>query len=149
MNKKLQTLIDGLTYSGSIKESIINYALIFFTVLPHLMAAKYQTKGNRSKWYLVLIISVFVQIVLWFFPGAVGVSIVWCSMAAFNMLILIKSEFNNKSKIKILLIVSLLLSSLGILYYAIIFPVITTAAHIIAALMGVGLFYLCKRLPIK
>jgi len=68
------------------------------------------------------------------------------SMAGFNLQVLRESELHKKSRNKILLIISLLASVLFIICYAVIFPAITTIAHIIAVLMGIGLFYLCRRL---
>lgn len=147
MNKILQTFIDGFTYNGSIKHSMINYVLILFTVLPHLPAVRSQIKGSRGRWIWTLMTTVFVQILLWFLLDVVGVSIIWCSMAGFNLLVLLKGETYNQHRKKMLIIVSLLLSSIGIVYYAVNLPPITTIAHIIAAVMGVGLFYLGKHLP--
>ncbi len=145
MNREIQILIDGLTYNDSVKESSINYTLILLTLIPHLVRPENKVRGNTDYWYWALITSVLVQILLWFSLDVVGVSIIWCSMAGFNLLILLK-EFYNRSRNKILLIVSVLAGLVGIIYYAVIFSAITTVAHIIGGLMGIGLFYLCRRL---
>ncbi len=139
MNKITQTLIDGFTYNGSALHIIINYAVLFFSVLPHLTAA--QKKGRRIFW-LVLLISLLVQVALWFIFKGAGISVIWCSLAGYNLLLFRRTKLKTGDRNKTLFLISLFTALAGIIYYAVTLPPITTIAHVVGLLMGIGLFYL-------
>lgn len=131
-----QTLVDGSTYAGSVKDSLINYLLIFFNFLP----VKFATSSPRIKWgaYWVVIIFLVLQIALWFTIGAIGVSLIWCALAGINLIQFIR-DISNRS---MLLIGSLIIALAGIAYYALTLYMIVTVAHVLAFALGAGLFYL-------
>lgn len=144
MIKTVQTLVDGVTYNGSIRHCIINYVLILLVLLPHLRITGKQQAIRM--WFSTFITAVLVQALLWFVAGAVGVSVVWCAMAGFNLVHFYKSNELHTAELKRLYIVGFVASFTAIVYYAVLFPAITTVAHGIAVGMGAGLFYLYRRL---
>ncbi|MEI9810404.1 MAG: hypothetical protein WDO16_22405 [Bacteroidota bacterium] len=140
MNNVWRTLIDGFTYGGNVMHCIINYSLIVVTVLPHLLKSNPYIR-NRNAWLSALILSLVVQVIIWFVFNDSGVSVIWSSMAGFNTMILLKRGPDRYGK-KLLLILSLVTALSAIIYYAVTLPLITTCAHVIAVLMGFGFFYL-------
>ncbi len=144
MNNVLQRLIDGFSYDGNLKHSVINYLLIAFSLLPYLVKAN-AAKASSNVWLSVFIISLVIQIINWFVFDVSGVSVIWCCMAGYNFMYILKSGDSMYTDNKILFIVNLLTAIAGIVFYAITLPIITTWAHIIAVLAGAGLFYLLVR----
>lgn len=143
MNTIWQTIINAATYNYSIKHCVINYMLISVSVLPHLVA-RIQSKANQNKWLWVLIISTFVQVFIWFSFNAVGVSIIWCSTTGFNILYFKREPFQFSDTTKLLYNLSFASVLIGVVYYFITLPFLTTIAHLIAILMGTSFFYLFK-----
>ena len=145
MNEIFQTLCNKSTYEGSVMHSILNYALIILTLLPHTTVNKTKNKS----WLWAFLISVFVQVLLWYLAGAVGVSVIWSSMAGFNLLFFRTFKLYISGKRKLLFIISITAALAAIIFYGILFPFITTTAHITAVLMGIGLFYLYRKDQLK
>ena len=148
MNNIVQTVIDALTYKESIEPCIINYALIGVAVLPYLVSP-IQSKENRLSWLWALITSVFVQVLIWFAFNAIGVSVIWCAVIGFNVIYFRITASRLTSVTRVLFLIGYVLALIGGLYYFVMLPLITTIAHALAFLMGIGLFYLYKNLPNK
>lgn len=132
----MQTIVSGLTYDGDIPSMIINYGMIAVTLAPFLLDAVVK----QSKWIICFVLSLIIQVLLWFVADAIGVSIVWCMMAGFLSL-----AYWNKGSDRPPLVIGALLATLAaIMYYAITYPAITTIAHVLAIIVGV-LIYLATR----
>lgn len=94
-------------------------------------------------------IALAAQIILWFVADAVGVSVIWCTMAGY----LLMERIHLSRTLELFrhhLFTTALICALGaILYYALTFPMITTLPHGIAVLMGIGIWYLLRNLMAK
>lgn len=144
MNNLLQIISDGLTYEGNVLHSCINYGLIAITIAPRFVLPKRSHISRGRQWMACLLIAVGVQIVLWFGLGAVGVSVVWSTLAGYSLIERVSGSEAHESVYRGVLNVALLSALVGILYYAVTFPIITTIAHGVALLMGVAIWYLLR-----
>ena len=145
----VQVIADGLTYGGNLPHSLTNYGLIAVTTAPFLVpegrAAAPQGPIAR-RWAGCLLIAFAVQVALWFGAGAVGVSVVWCAMAGYGLIALTSAPEASGPARRALLKVGLGAALVGVLYYAVTFPVITTVAHGAALVMGLGIGALFRAL---
>lgn len=131
MNQLFQTLINGAAYAGSLQHSIINYALLFIAVLPHLIGRTQTAQKNGSDWLWTLLSSILVQISVWFLVDAVGISLIRGALAGFNLLFFTKNNSSLAYSKRLLFLSGFAIISFATGYYLIIFPVITTVAHAI------------------
>lgn len=138
----LQTLINGATYNGSVKHSLINYTLIIFSLLPFIIAGN-KKERSKSHWFTALLTAIVLQVALWFLVNATGVSVIWSLMYGFGLIFLLRHHLTGITVW--LFIIGLLMGLFGIIYYAITLPFITTAAHLVAVLTGIGLYFLLRR----
>lgn len=145
MDIDLQKAINAVTYNGAVKDMVINYALIVTVIVPHFIAGDNLKENNRS-WYWVLCTSIILQVIVWYYANAAGVSIIWCALAGCNMLRFGRDLPYVTTAAKIVLITSVLFAMAGVIYYFIRLPFITTSAHIIAWSAGIILFYLYKKI---
>ena len=143
MSNFIETLTNGFTYSGTTFHMLINYGLIVLTLLPLILLSKTE---KIKPWHFAFIFSFLFQIFLWFFPGAEGVSVVWCAMAGFGLMHLLKNRLAITMAKYQLVGISLFPALIGNVYYAVTFPLITTIAHVCAVLMGMGLYFLGWRM---
>lgn len=144
MRNLLSVFIDGLTYAGNLQHSLINYGLIALTLLPFFAPDKGQSSPVARRWLSCLLVAVVVQALLWFLADAVGVSIIWCMMAGYTLLVYLTAGSSVDPRQHRLLVVALISALLGIAYYAWTFPLITTVAHGMAVALGIGLFFLFR-----
>ena len=146
MGNALQVIVNGLTYEGNILHSLINYSLIVIMVVPFLVSSMPPPGVRIPRWIICLLIALAAQIILWFVADAVGVSVIWCTMAGYSLMERI--DFGRTPELfHYHLFTTGLICALGaILYYALTFPMITTLAHGIAVLMGIGIWYLLRTL---
>ncbi len=135
MTTILQTLAKGFTYSGAFQHIILNYSLIFLTLYSLILIRK-SDSTNIKPWQTAFILSFSLQIFLWFYPGAEGVSVVWCTMTGFGLIHLLQGKIETTSAKYTLIGIALVPALLSNLYYAFTFPPITTLAHFLAILMG-------------
>lgn len=136
MNNALHTIGNGLSYGGQLLHILINYTLILLTVAPFLLNGDRPAKLKQQGWIVNLVVITFLQIVVWFVPGGVGVSLIWCAMAGYLALHYWRAGFEDAEKRKRLAQIALIAALATIVYYAVAFPVITTVAHLIALLVG-------------
>jgi hypothetical protein len=144
MGNALQAIVNGLTYEGNVMHSRINYSLIVITVMPFPVSSRHLPKVRVRRWIICLLIALAAQIILWFVADAIGVSVIWCTMAGY----LLMERIHLSRTLELFrhhLFTTALICALGaILYYALTFPMITTLAHGIAVLMGIGISYLLR-----
>ena len=126
-------LFNGFTYSGDVVLSLFNYILIALTFSPFLSK---NLKEHLTGGVIVLVIAFCVQILLWFLFYAQGVSVVWNFLVGALILSAIKIKLAkiNISLLSIYIILPVILASN--IYFGLIFPFITTAAHISSILLG-------------
>jgi len=139
MNEWISTIENGLSYNGSTLHMLINYFLIAISVLPYCIESVRRTKHRA--WVLALCIVSLVQVLLWFLLGVVGVSVIWCAMTGY-LLIDFKRRGLKPARKNGMMLFSILMGVGGIFYYFITFPMLTTVAHVVALLIGAGLFLL-------
>ncbi|PSR51955.1 hypothetical protein AHMF7605_29025 [Adhaeribacter arboris] len=144
MNPLFQTLVTGATYAGSFHHSSINYTLLLIAILPHLMGREQLAKKNQSSWLWTLLSSTLIQISLWFLVNAIGISLIWNALAGFNLLFFTRNNYLLAYLKRLFFLSGFTIIFMAIVYYLIIFPVITTIAHVIAILLGVGLYFLYR-----
>ena len=139
-----KTLTEGATYAGHPFHIILNYTLLLLVLIPNLFGM-----GNNTRAWLTLFISfTIIQISFWFAMGAVGISLIWCVLAGYNLLIffLLRKE---GAVTAVLLLLSPLAALSAIIFYAIYFPLLTTVAHSIAFVLGIVLGWRLRRRWIK
>jgi hypothetical protein len=128
----MQTIVSGLTYDVDILAMIINYGMIAATLASFLLDAV----AKRSKWIICLVVSLIIQMLLWFVADAIGVSIVWCTMGGFLAL-----TYWNKGSERHPFVIGVLLTTVAVIvYYAITYPIITTIAHVLAIIVGILIY---------
>lgn len=132
----MQTIISALTYDGSVFDTVLN-AVVLVIVLAALLAQ------GRSPWWVVAIVVVVLQVVLWFALDVVGFSLVWSGLAGAAIVEFIAARRAKRRWSA--LAVGVVASLAAILYYAVALPPITTIAHLLALLVGVGLTALARR----
>lgn len=138
MAEPLQVIIAGLTYEGSLLHSLINYSLIVITLVPFLTPEARGSSRLGYHWAVCFLIALAVQVLLWFIADAVGVSVIWATMGGYSLMVRMAHE--NPDARRWLLTASLVSVGIGIVYYAVTLPLITTVAHAIAVLLGIGIF---------
>src|SRR5919205_1687403 len=146
MNDLLRIVVNGLTYAGNLLHSLINYSLIAMTIVPFLMPTAQSRALATRTWIGCLLIALAVQVILWFGLGAVGVSVIWSTMAGYSLAERASHSTQRDPTRRQLLTVALVSATFGILYYAVTLPLITTLAHGMAVMMGIGLFYVLNSL---
>lgn len=130
----LQTLQEGATYNNHPFHIVLNYALLVLTLIPHLFLL-----GRRSYgWLILFVLFTVIQVGLWFTNGAVGISIIWCAMAGYNLLLFFRRRKEGVA-IAFLFLFSPILAFGAMVFYYLLFPPITTAAHVSAFLLGLAL----------
>ncbi len=154
MNAVLEVIINGLTYEGQTLHIIINYTLIMLVIMPFLLSDnRAVSKGSRA-WLGCLAIAVIVQIAGWFAArvvgiSAVGVSLIWCMMVSYLLIDYSRGNLGRTGHRRRFVLVALGAGCGGIVYYMVAFPAITTIVHLVAAGIGVGLFYLMQLIATK
>jgi hypothetical protein len=154
MSDVLEVIINGLTYQGQVLHIIINYTLIILLVMPFLLFDNRVPSEESHAWLGCLVIAVIVQVAVWFAArvggiSAVGVSLIWCVMVGYFLIDYSKGKLGRAVYIRAFVLVTLGASFGGIIYYMVAFPAITTIAHLVAAGIGVGLFYLMRLIAVK
>lgn len=139
MNEWISTIENGLSYNGSALHMLINYFLIGISVLPYCIGTV--RRQSSGAWVLALLIVSLVQVLLWFLLGVVGVSVIWCAMTGY-LLVDFKRRGLKLAWKNGLMLFSILMGVGGIFYYFISFPMLSTVAHVVALLIGGGLFLL-------
>ncbi|RKD96845.1 hypothetical protein [Marinifilum flexuosum] len=139
MDDIITTLFNGLTYGGDLKLSVLNYALLVIAMLPFLLPA---VKSIAKRWGIVFIIAVLVQSTFWFVLGVQGISIIWNALAGMLMLVVVRHGTSLLKNAKWFVLASIAIVILGDVYFGLIFPLITTIAHVAAFLLGVILYLL-------
>lgn len=139
-----------LTYSGSALDIMINYVCLLFSLLSCTILARLSVKrfASTTAWVAATVVSLvcvsIFQIVLCYFLGCAGISIIWCAMCGW----LISERFHMKCRHTVDSLSSIWLEqccagvSLGIassafVYYAFAAESITTVAHVCAILLGI------------
>ena len=141
-----------LSYNGSLRDILLNYTLVVLNaVYCHRMLCasnKHKISQRRKRAaYGSLAFVVAFQILLCLAVGCSGVSIVWCAMGGWSMLVGSRKEARRTKGFSDVPIrrmghVLFLLDLSAIVYYAILFPPITTIAHIAALLLGAVLAWI-------
>lgn len=125
-----------LAYNGSIYHSTINYSLFSLSLIA---AARHPTIPRVRAVIAFTGITAF-QIGLCLLVDCSGISIIWCSMAGWLW------AGHNCRRPPVPVKIALFADGMGILYYAVAFPMITTVAHVCALGMGFAL-HLCLATP--
>lgn len=146
MSQVLQMIGNGLTYEGQVLHIIINYALVALTVIPFPRPDNRVQRGSSHAWLGCLAIASGVQVVVWFTMRAVGISIIWCAMAGYLFMDYTRGDIGQAREKPQLAMVALVAAGIGIVYYAAAFPIDTTVAHLVALVMGIGIFYSQRKL---
>jgi len=99
-------------------------------------------------------IAVIVQVAIWFVArsvgiSAVGVSLIWCMMMGYLLIDYSSGSLDRTGHRRGLVLAALGAGCGGIIYYMVAFPAITTIAHLVAAGIGAGLFYLMRLIAAK
>lgn len=149
LNNLLPIFVKGLTYQGNLPHSLLNYSLIVLTLAPFIVFPRRSRAFTPRRWFGCLLIAVGVQVLLWLSVGAVGVSVVWCTMAGYGLMAYADDRSTHAPLRRRLFILALVSALIAIGYYAVTFPLLTTLAHGLAVVMGVGIFYLLRFLRIK
>lgn len=130
----LQTLAEGATYANHPFHYVLNYSVLLVMLVPNLFGF-----GNNTKaWLVLFILFTILQISLWFLTGAVGISLIWCALAGYNLLVFFTYR-KQEHATALLLLLSPLVALAAIVFYAIYFPPLTTIAHGIALVLGIVL----------
>lgn len=144
MSDILHTLSNGLTYEGQLLHIIINYTLIILTIVPFLLDRDSSTNWKYRGWIVSFVIITSFQVAVWFLIDAVGVSLIWCTMAGYIVVYYWLDGLRQDKVTNRLARVALLSAFAVMVYYAVVFPIITTVAHVVAVLIGIGLFFIMR-----
>lgn len=144
MSDILHILGNGLTYEGQLLHIIINYTLIILTVAPFLLHRDSSNNRKHRGWLESFAIITFFQVVVWFAMNAVGVSLIWCTMAGYIGVCYWRDGLRQEKVTNRWTLVALLSAFAAIIYYAVVFPIITTVAHVVAVLIGIGLYFIMR-----
>ena len=135
MDFVVNCLMKGFTYNGNIEDCIINYLMLFVSIIPFLFNNSCNKQISPSnKWGIIFVLSWILQIMLWFKINCVGISVVWNIMFG---LILISIKINNverKQKMYKITIGNLFVADI---YYLIKLGIISTIAHVISIIIGI------------
>ncbi len=140
MNNFLRAIRRGMTYDGQIRDVAINYGLIAIALLPYVFAAQRREDVTDWSWAACLGIALLVQVLLWFTVRATGVSIIWSALAGYTFMELWSGGTGIAQQNGFLALVALGGAGAGIVYYGLIYPLITTIAHLCAVVLGVGIW---------
>ncbi|MEO0470182.1 MAG: hypothetical protein AAF206_11215 [Bacteroidota bacterium] len=138
----LGILIGGFFYRGNLLDIGINYLLLFLCLLPFFHAKGRQKELLGREWLWISLLFLVLQIWIWFSEHETGISLIWSALAGVNLILIWRNwkEAEFAPRIRNLLIMSLIAVLLGDLYYAITLPPITTIAHGIASVVGMGVY---------
>ncbi|PXY01453.1 hypothetical protein DF185_08180 [Marinifilum breve] len=139
MDDIITTLFSGLTYGGDVKISVINYALLAVAIMPFFLP---NMRTIAKGWTIVLAIAFVIQSLFWFVLGAQGISIVWNVLAGMLVLVAFRHRLSLLMKTKWMIVASITAVMLADVYFGLIFPLITTIAHLAAFLLGITLYLL-------
>ena len=132
----MDLIITALGYDGSVLDTVLN-AVVLIAVLTALSAQR------RSPWWIVLIVMAVLQVALWLAAGAVGFSVVWAGLAGAVVVELVVRS-GSRPRQHSMLVIALVVVLAAIIYYAVTLPLITTIAHLLALVLGVGIHLLAR-----
>ena len=138
MNNFLRVIRRGVTYDGQVRDVAISYALIAIALLPYVFAGQRPAGSTDWSWAACLGIALVVQVLLWFAVRATGVSIIWSALAGYTLVELWSGGTGIANGF--LALVAVGGAGAGIVYYGLIYPLITTIAHLCAVVLGVGIW---------
>ena len=138
MNNFLRVIRRGMAYDGQIRDVAINYALIAIALLPYVFAGWRPAGSTDWNWAACLGTALVVQVLLWFAARATGVSIIWSALAGYTLMELWSGGTGIARQNGFPALVALGGAGAGIVYYALIYPLITTIAHLCAVVLGIG-----------
>ena len=138
MSKTVQTLINGSTYAGEVKHIIVNYLVLLITILPIVMYGSAGLAKIKRAAFLVFFVMAVFQVFLWFAVAAVGISVNWCALGGINFVTVLKYKEYRQS----LYYISIVAAVIAIIYYSFTLQKEVTVAHVIAVILGAGLFAL-------
>jgi hypothetical protein len=151
MNKTCSTLIHQvetiLTYNESLSDIYINYFLILVTFTT-LLTIPSSMNSPYYKYYLIIstLFLIMYQITLCLIVGCVGVSIVWSAYSGMSYCLLLHNDkykiVNFQFQHKFLIYIQFMIVILTWLYYYFMEEIITSIAHILAFLLGMGIHYI-------
>ena len=132
----MDTITGALTYDGSVLDTVLNTVVLVVAIVA-LVAQ------GRSPWWVVLVVITVLQVVLWFALGVVGFSLIWSALAGAAVVELVgrRRMPGNRWALGVAAVAALVL----IVYYAVTLPAITTVAHLLAVLVGIGVHALVRR----
>ncbi len=146
MESPFQILLDGFTYRGHVLDIVINYSLILFCLLPYWRTPEQENKILGKYWLWVGGVMLALQVWVWFSADETGVSLIWSALAGVNMLLLFR--YRNAPTLSLrtkkLLAYSLVGMVIGYVYYGLTLPPITTIAHTVGTLVGMGLYAILR-----
>ena len=134
----------GLSYEGSLRDVVINYALIVLVVLPYVFVRNRAGGPGGWGWAVCLVVALVVQVLLWFVVQATGVSIIWSALAGFLLTDILRVGLSEAQPNSVLVLLALACTGAGIVYYALTFPPITTVAHLCAVLLGLAVWFVLR-----
>ena len=134
----MDLIITALGYDGSVLDTALN-AVVLIAVLTALSAQR------RSPWWIVLIVMAVLQVALWLAAGAVGFSVVWAGLAG-AVVVELGVRSGSRPRQHSMLVIALVVVLAAIIYYAVTLPLITTIAHLLALVLGVGIQMLARRI---
>ena len=130
----LQTLQEGATYNGHRFHIILNYSVLLLVLVPHFFLFWRRSWG----WLILFVLFTVIQVGLWFTSGAVGISLIWCGLAGYNLLLFFRLRKEGIA-MAFLMLFSPIVAIGTMVFYYLLFPIITTEAHITAFLLGLAL----------
>lgn len=133
------TLREGTTYAGHPFHIVLNYSVLFLVLVPHFFLLKRRSRG----WLVLFLLFTVIQVGLWFTNGAVGISLIWCGLAGYNLLLFF--QYRKEGAATAFLLFSPLVATGAIVFYYLYFPVVTTIAHVSAFLFGLALGFRVQR----
>lgn len=99
-------------------------------------------RSIAKRWIIVFVIAFLIQSLFWFVLGAQGISIIWNALAGMLVLMVFRHRLSLLMKTKWMIVASIAVVILADVYFGLIFPLITTIAHVAAFLLGVILYLL-------
>jgi hypothetical protein len=151
-------ILDALTYNGSAFDTILNSVVLVVLIVALALQ-------SRWPWRITFVGMAVVQVALWFGLGVTGISVVWSGLAGAALVELVARSRSARQRStsdlplpvgssvtarppagtaaipdrRWMLRAALVVAFAAIVYYAVALPPISTVAHLLAVVVGVGI----------
>jgi hypothetical protein len=145
-------IIPALTYNGSVFDTALNAVVL--VILITALAVQ-----SRSTWWITLVAMVALQVALWVALEASGISVVWSGLAGAALVDFVErhlasrrtpaparlSHATDPESRQWVLATAVGVAVATMVFYAVALPPITTVAHVLALVVGSGIYALTRR----